>query len=458
MQLDELSSWFARHHEETLEQWKRYLSFPSISADPAYLADCERCAGWYADRLRELGFTAELRPTATKPVVFATYRCDEADAPTVLFYGHYDVQPVDPLDAWETPPFEPTLRDGRLYARGAQDNKGQSFYFLRALACLVEHKALRYHITVVLEGEEETASDAFSNALPAWKEELRADILMVCDTSSLSLEYPTITMGLRGNIFVGIRLEGPAYDLHSGSFGGLVRNPATEMARLLASLHDHNGRIAIAGYHDDLADPTEQDKALADAAPCDWTALSHQVGVALDGGEKGISPAQRVGFRPTIEINGMQSGYNGKGGKTIIPAFATAKITSRMANGQDPHKALEKLIAHLKAHTPASMRLVIEASSVGGAALTLSADAPWIQHARHVLKPLAKKDVAFAWEGGSIPIVSTLAKLSGATPVLVGFGLEEDRIHAPNESFGLEQLRLGFLYVASFLSQSPPTP
>ncbi|MCK6511399.1 M20/M25/M40 family metallo-hydrolase [Myxococcota bacterium] len=435
-----------------LEEWKAFLSIPSISADQAHLADCVRCAEWLASHLRALGLEAELRDTATKPVVFARYNCPDPDAPTVLYYGHYDVQPPDPLEAWESPPFSPTYRNGRMFARGAQDNKGQTFYVLKALETLLQQGALRYNVRLLIEGEEETSSRAFANALPAWEADLKADVLMVCDTSSLSLETPTVTMGLRGSLFAGIRLDGPGYDVHSGSFGGLIRNPAVEMAHLLSTLHDAQGRIAVKGFLDDVAEPSEEDKAMAHKAPYAWADISDRLGVALDGGESGIPPAYRVGFRPTIEVNGLLSGYNGPGVKTIIPAYATAKITSRLAAGQDPERALRCLIAHLHQHAPPSLRFHIEAQGIGGPALQLSVHEPWIQHAARILAPLAKREVAFAWEGGSIPIVGQLARLSGATPILVGFGLEEDRIHSPNESFSLEQMRMGFLYVANFLS------
>ncbi|MCB9638523.1 MAG: M20/M25/M40 family metallo-hydrolase [Myxococcales bacterium] len=455
MEQSHFEAWLDTHQDRWMQEWKEFLAIPSISADPAYLGECVRCATWLVEHLQKIGFSAETRDTATKPVVFASYDCKEEGAPTVLYYGHYDVQPPDPLEDWESPPFEATLRDGRLYARGAQDNKGQTFYFLKALEALIEQGALRYNVRLLIEGEEETSSRAFAEALPQWKDDLQADVLMVCDTSSLSLASPTITMGLRGSLFVGIRLEGPSYDVHSGSFGGLIRNPAIEMARLLATLHDAKGRIVVDGFLDDVAIPSDEDKELARQAPYAWDDMSVRLGVALDGGEYGLPPAHRVGFRPTIEVNGMQSGYNGVGVKTIIPAYATAKITSRLAAGQDPERALRSLLAHLHKHAPSSMRLNVEAQGIGGRALQLSAHEPWIQHTRKILAPLAKQDVAFAWEGGSIPIVGALAELSNGKPVLVGFGLEEDRIHSPNESFSLEQFRLGFLYATRFLSQVP---
>lgn len=456
METSRLEAYWDAQEARWLEEWKAFLSIPSISADQAHLADCVRCAEWLVEHLQTLGFAAELRETATKPVVFARYDCPDPAAQTVLYYGHYDVQPPDPLEAWESPPFSPTLRDGRMIARGAQDNKGQTFYVLKALETLLKHGALRYNVRLLIEGEEETSSRAFADALPTWKADLKADVLMVCDTSSLSLDTPTVTMGLRGSLFVGIRLEGPSYDVHSGSFGGLIRNPAVEMAHLIATLHDSRGRIAVEGFVDDVAVPSEEDKEMARKAPYAWDDMSVRLGVALDGGEHGLPPAHRVGFRPTIEINGLLSGYTGPGVKTIIPSYATAKITSRLAAGQDPDRTLRCLLAHLHKHTPSSMRLHIEAQGIGGPALQLSVHEPWIQHAAHVLAPLAKREVAFAWEGGSIPIVGLLAKLSGATPILVGFGLEEDRIHSPNESFSIAQMRLGFLYATTFLSTAKP--
>lgn len=437
-----------------LEEWKAFLSIPSISADQAHLVDCVRCAEWLVCVFGRLDWKRSyVTPQPSPWCLRATTVPIPMRKPSYTTGITMSNRPI----RWRrgrVPPFSPTYRNGRMFARGAQDNKGQTFYVLKALETLLQQGALRYNVRLLIEGEEETSSRAFANALPAWEADLKADVLMVCDTSSLSLETPTVTMGLRGSLFVGIRLDGPGYDVHSGSFGGLIRNPAVEMAHLLSTLHDAQGRIAVKGFLDDVAEPSEEDKAMAHKAPYAWADISDRLGVALDGGESGLPPAYRVGFRPTIEVNGLFSGYNGPGVKTIIPAYATAKITSRLAARQDPERALRCLIAHLHQHAPPSLRFRIEAQGIGGPALQLSVHEPWIQHAARILAPLAQREVAFAWEGEIDPHRWAIGPTVGRYAILVGFGLEEDRIHSPNESFSLDQMRMGFLYVATFLSSS----
>jgi acetylornithine deacetylase/succinyl-diaminopimelate desuccinylase-like protein len=452
LNLAALTETFREHREQFINEWREFLTFPSISADPRHDADCRRCAEWLVKHLKKIGFDeASLIETEGKPLVYAK-RAGKA-GPRVSFYGHYDVQPVDPLNLWGTPPFEPQLREGRLYARGAQDNKGQLFYFLKAVEVLIKKNALNVPLSLFIEGEEESSSIGITRAIPSLREKLSSDILMVCDTGTERVDAPTVTMGLRGIVFLTATLKGITKDLHSGHHGGLAPNPATELARLVATLHDGTGKIAVADFYEGVQAVTDADRKLLATGHFDEKVYREQIGVPPVGGEKGIAPAERRGFRPTIEINGFHSGYDGPGSKTIIPASAYTKITARLVGKQDPKLSLERIIKHLEAHAPKGLTLEISESGVGGPAFLANAGSPVIAKAKAVLDELSGGKTVFSWEGGSIPVVASLAIAAGAEPLLVGYGLEEDNIHAPNESFSLQQFEQGFLYAGLFLSR-----
>lgn len=442
---------FEANRDRYIAEWKDLLAFPTVSADPDCDRDCAACADWLVRHLRQIGFDARPIPTAFKPLVFAERR-GRPGKPVVLFYSHYDVQPVDPLDQWLTPPFQPTLKGDRLFARGAEDNKGQLMAALKAMETLIARNALDATVKVIIEGEEESGGRGITESLPRLKEFLKADILMVADTGMAGPGIPTLVMGLRGIIHLTVLLEGPRHDLHSGLHGGVAPNPATELARLIATLHHPDGRIAVEGFYDSLPAPTDKERTMANAVPFTASAYLEQTGVSPLAGEKPFTPAERLGFRPCLEVNGMVSGYGGPGMKTIIPSRASAKISARLAAGQDPRLCLDRLIRHLKQHAPAGLALSIPEQGVGGAGFKLDTDSPVVRKAGTILESLMHRPPVFLWEGASIPIVSTLSQVSGAEPLLVGFGLEEDKIHAPNESYSLEQFRLGYLYTALFLS------
>ncbi len=446
----DLQQAFARNRSRYIDEWREFLRFPSISTDPAHHEDCLACAHWLTQHLAGLGFDAKLLATPTKPVVYAEHK-GRPDRPVVLFYGHYDVQPVDPLAEWTTPPFEPAERNGRLYARGADDNKGQVFYVLKALETLVQHAALDGTVRVLIEGEEESGSQGIAEGLRRWRNLLQADILMVCDTGMVRGGAPTIVMGLRGVAQFTATLSGPSHDLHSGLHGGAAPNPAAGLARLLASLHHPDGSIAVEGFCDGLLPASDEERALANASAFDPDLYERETGVRPVGGERGLTPQERVGFRPTIEINGIHGGYGGAGGKTIIPARALAKISIRLAPGQDPQQSLDRLAAHLRRHTPEGLRLELSESIASGPGFRLNVASPLVGRVRGILDTLTDQPTALLWEGASIPIVAALAKVSGAEPLLVGFGREEDRVHAPDESFGFDQFELGYLYAGLLL-------
>lgn len=450
MKLSDLTAIFEINRDRYITEWKELLEFPSVSTADEHENDCTHCAIWLSEHLKAIGFESRLIETATKPIVFAE-RKGLKDKPVILYYGHYDVQPVDPVEKWSTPPFVPTLKDGRLYARGAQDNKGQLFYVIKALETLIANHALENTVKIIIEGEEESGSQAISAGLPQWRDMLQADILLVTDTGTVHSGAPTIIMGLRGLIGMTITLTGSTHDLHSGMHGGTAPNPAAEMARLIGSLHNSDGSIAVNNYYDKVRTPTDLEKKLAYAVDVDPEVYKLQTGVLPIGGELSFSPAERIGFRPSIDVNGIHSGYGGKGIKTIIPSTATAKITSRLVAEQDPHEALEQIISHIRKNAPAGLKLEISETASSGGGFRLDPGSSTAIKAKAVLTELSEMEPAFLWEGASIPIVHKLATVAGAEPLLVGFGSEEDNIHAPDESFSIAQFKLGYLYAARII-------
>ncbi len=442
---------FTQHRERILADWFDLLRFPSIGTEPDRLGDCSRCAAWLKRYLKNLGFEVDIFLSDGQPILLAERRGENGGAPVVLFYGHYDVQPVDPLEAWDTPPFEPTLRDGRVYARGAQDNKGQSFAFFEGLSALVASGRPLPTLKVVLDGQEESGSAVLRAHLPELKRRLAAHVMLVCDTNMHASGKLAITAGLRGMLHLTLRLDGPLRDLHSGSHGGLAPNPAMALARLLATLHHADGSIAVEGFLDRLEAPSGEERRLALAEPFDAEAYQEATGVPPVGGEQGLEAPLRVGFRPTIEVNGLSSGYAGPGSKTIIPATALAKLTARLCPGQHPAQALEHIRAHLQRHAPEGLRMTIEDTDDSGAGFRLPLDSPVVRLAQDVLTAMDPRGPVFLWEGASVPIVADLWKHTGAAPLMVGFGRDEDRIHAPNESFGLEQFQWAMRFGAAIL-------
>ena len=438
--------------DAALNFWKAFLRFPSISSDPTHVADCRACANWLAGQLADMRLNARLIETSGLPIVTAEYEGDPS-LPTVLFYGHYDVQPVDPLDAWHSPPFEPTLRDGRLFARGAQDNKGQLAATLTAIRDLIRRDALRVPLKILLDGEEESGSGGITDFLRHPTIPLQGDVLLVTDTGTAPSGAPTIIMGLRGLIHLTVRLTGPDHDLHSGTHGGVAPNPATALAHLLATLHDADGRIAIDGFEDDVTPPTPTEQKMVNAHPLDLNRYRSETGVPTLAGDPRFTPAERLGFRPAIDVNGIAAGYSGPGVKTIIPATAIAKVTARLAAGQDPDRALSVLRAHMEQRIPSGCRLDIPESGVGGPGFRLDPTSALVVKARRVLAALSDIEPVCLWEGASIPVVADLARVTGAEPLLVGFGREQDRAHAPNESYSLDQFRMGVRYASCILQE-----
>lgn len=452
MKRPESDKLFEQRKAGFIEAWKEFICFPSVSSDPAHDTDCRRCAEWLVAGIARSGLNARLIETPGKPLVLGE-RIGKSGRPAILLYGHYDVQPVDPVDEWITPPFSPEIRGGRMFGRGAQDNKGQFTYAWKAIETVLAECDPRITVKVIIEGEEESGSSGTSAVLPDLRRELSADILMSCDTGTVAPGIPTITLGLRGMAYMTVTLEGPLMDLHSGAHGGKAPNPATELARLLATLHNDEGGIAVDGFYDGVWEPTEEQRRLLAAAPFDPREYERATGVAAVAGESRFSPAERVGLRPALDVNGISSGYCGHGIKTIIPKSASSKISVRLVPGQEPERVLKLLEMHLVSKAPAGLKLTIGEKGAAGGAVSLDPHSRYARQAADVLHEITGKQAVFSWCGASIPVISLLSQVSGAEPLMVGFGSdEEDRVHAPNESFSLEQFKDGFGFVATFVA------
>ncbi len=416
------------------------LRFESVGADPTRLRDCVNCATWLKKWLQGLGFSGELLSEKfSPPVVFAERRGCE-DAPTVLIYGHYDVQPADPVSEWKTPPFEPTVVGERIYCRGAQDDKGQTFAFLCGVRDFLAKNAARTPtIKVLLDGQEESGSAALTALAPSIRRKIAAEVLLVCDTSATAGLRPAIVAGLRGVSHFTVRLNAANRDLHSGEYGGLAPNAAQGLAELVASLHNPDGSIAVAGFGDSIESPTADELREAERAAPSEKDYADDIGCEPCGGQRGRSIVQRNSFEPTIEVNGIHSGYGGPGAKTVIPCEAIAKLSMRLVPGQSPARAIAAVRAHLEARVPRGMRLSIEDVMGGAAGFRLPLASPIFRLADDVLRTMDERGPVFQWDGASIPVVSVLREASGAAPLLVGWGQPDDRIHSPNESYSFTQ-------------------
>jgi acetylornithine deacetylase/succinyl-diaminopimelate desuccinylase-like protein len=444
---------FEQKRNTILKEWETLLQFASIGTDPEHKPDCEACATWLVEKLQKMGFATQLVSTSGNPFIHAT-REGNPEKPAILIYGHYDVQPVDPLEDWESPPFEPTWRKDRLYARGAQDNKGQLFYTICAVESLIAANALDRTVIFIIDGEEEFGSGNLEKALDGMQHKLRAEALLVHDTGTVHSGAPTLIMGLRGILQFTFSLQGASHDLHSGLHGGAAPNAAQAAAAICASLHDKDGRVAVSGFYNGISPPTQRERELAENDEATPEEYQNQTGARPEGGIRALPIYERVGFLPTLEINGLHSGYAGPGNKTIIPAKAWVTLTARIVAGQNPHELTQSVKKHIEENTPPGIQLEMSQAEIGGVGLRFDLDSALLKPAQAALQTVVPdKTVRYRWEGASIPIVARLAEVSGATPLLTGFGHEDDRIHAPNESFSLNQFRNGFLYTCLFLSQ-----
>jgi len=416
------------------------LRFPSVSAQPQHKPDLRACAQWLVRHCRQIGLEAKLCPTAGHPIVLAkTPRSKgKRQRPHYMVYGHYDVQPPEPLELWHTPPFEPRIEGRSVYARGSTDNKGQFFAHLKAVeAYLQTGTPLPCDLTFVLEGEEEVGSKSLSHFLKTHRRELACDAVVISDTGMPGLKHPALTYALRGIIAFEITLHGPERDLHSGVFGGAVENPAMALARLLAGVRDDQGRITIPGFYDGVAPLSRFERAQAARYPLKEAQLKKLLGAPELFGERGFTATEQRSARPTFEINGLTSGYQGEGSKTIVPAWARAKITCRLVPDQSPEQVRRAVLAHLKKICPPTVRLEIEAGH-GAEAYQVSPTGPLAQASLRALKKAFGAEPILMREGGSIPIVNQFKKILGADSLLLGLGLPDDNAHSPNEKFHLD--------------------
>ncbi len=430
--------------ERTLAELVEFAAIPSVSADPAHRADVERAAGWVADQLRAAGpFAVQIMPTARHPVVYAQW-LGAAGAPTVLVYGHYDVQPVDPIDKWQSDPFRPTVRAGRLYARGVSDDKGPMLIPIKvAQAFFATRGALPLNIKCLFEGEEEIGSPSLESFVQENRELLAADLVLSADGAMWHIDHPSITVASRGLAALEITLTGPSKDLHSGRHGGAVANPLAALARLVASLHAADGRVAVEGFYDQVAELSAGERAVIAALPFDEQRYLESIGVSETFGEPGYSTLERQWIRPTVELNGLWGGYQGAGSKTVIPSEAHAKITCRLVPNQEPQDIQDKLIRHLERHLPPGARLDIRPGDHGALPYRIPDDHPGLQMMGEVLEKVYGKPAVTVRTGGSIPISEAFKRLLGLDTVYFSFSTADEDFHAPNEFFRIRRLYEG---------------
>lgn len=450
MKIDALKLLYQAQKQEALNNWKKFLSFPSVSSDQNHKEEVRNCANWLIDYLKDMGMETELWETSGHPTIFATHCKAGEDRPTLLIYHHYDVQPEGEESEWDTPPFEPVTRQDQLFARGAQDNKGQCFYTLQALKALLKAEGhLPVNIKLCIEGEEEMGSPGLAEILIQKTEKLRADSIAIVDGNIPSKSTPAITLGTRGIVTFDVTVTGPKFDLHSGMQGGVVANPAQVMAHILSSLYEpKTGAVAIPGFYDTVS---EIDINIRKNLHFDFDeqAFTKAFGTASNGGEKAFTPNERAWLRPTIEINGIHTGYGGEGFKTIIPSVAKAKVSCRLVPDQDPSSIEHLLKNHLERQAFEGVKIEVTPHPGGGAAARAHPSSSIVKAFEKSYEAVFDTPCRYILEGGSIPIVPKLAKVSGGDLILVGLGLADDHIHAPNEHFGLDRFEQGFLLMST---------
>ncbi len=432
--------------DQALQRLFALVAIKSVSTDPAYAGACLEAAEWLAAELRGLGFDASVRPTAGHPMVVAHAKAARADAPHVLFYGHYDVQPPDPLELWETPPFEPHLSDAptgkRIIGRGTADDKGQLMTFIEACRAFKENGGLPCNITILFEGEEETGSPSLPGFLAAHRAELAADIALVCDTGMWDRTTPAITTMLRGLVLEEVVIHAANRDLHSGVFGGAAINPIHVLARIIADLRDKDGRITVPGFYDGVAELPAEIAEQWRRLSFDGQKFLGEVGLSVPAGESGRSALEMIWSRPTCDVNGIVGGYTGKGSKTVLPAEARAKFSFRLVGAQDPEKIAASFRSFVNARLPADCRAEFVSHGASGA-LKLPFDSQALTRARQALYDEWGKEAVLAGCGGSIPIVGAFKRDLNMDALMVGFGLDDDRIHSPNEKYELSSFHKG---------------
>ncbi|HEX8608858.1 MAG TPA: dipeptidase [Pedobacter sp.] len=452
--MQEIKKYVESNKQRFLDELFELLRFPSVSADPKYKADVLKTADFVAKKLIDAGAdNVEICETAGYPIVYGEKLIDPA-LPTVLIYGHYDVQPADPLELWKTPPFEPTVRDGKIYARGACDDKGQFYMHIKAFELMMQTNTLACNVKFMIEGEEEVGSANLGIFVNANVDKLKADVVLISDTSMISMENPSIETGLRGLAYMEVEVVGPNRDLHSGVYGGAVANPATILCKMIASLHDENNHITIPAFYDKVVELSDEEKTALNSAPFDLEDYKKDLDIATEWGEIGYSTLERTGTRPTLEVNGIWSGYIGEGAKTVLPSKANAKISMRLVPNQSSEEIAEIFTKHFESIAPSNVKIKVTAHH-GGEPVVTPTDSVAYRAAEQAIVDSFGKSPIPTRGGGSIPIVALFESALGIKSVLFGFGLDSDSLHSPNEKYdiynyykGIETLPLFHKYFA----------
>lgn len=443
-------AYFEDHKEEIIEKLTSFISIPSVSTDPEHAEDIKEAAQWLKKELTDLGMEdVEVHPTPKHPIVFGQKTDAGEDAFTILIYGHYDVQPEDPVDEWDTEPFTPTLKGEELYGRGATDMKGQVIAALSAVQAIMETGDLPLNVKILIEGEEEIGGPNLGNFIQNHREMLACDFALNPDTGMLAPDLPTITYALRGLAYFELRIFGPKQDLHSGLFGGAVHNPAQVLCDLIAAMHDEKGKVTLPGFYEDVLPLEEEEREELDRLPLDETFYLEQTGAPALWGEEGYTPIERVGARPTLEINGLYSGFIGEGSKTVLPSYAMAKISTRLVPEQDPARVGEQLEQFLAENAPASVDWELNQLASSPASLS-DRSSPWVKAYANAAETVWGKRPLFKREGGSVPVVGEFQEYLGVDSVNIGFGLPTDNLHGPNEKLHLPTFKNGIRTLIHF--------
>lgn len=444
-----MKDYIASNKDRFLAELFEWLRIPSISADSRHRDDVRKAAEFLKEKLRAAGIEkVEICETKGHPIVYAE-KIKDPSLPTVLVYGHYDVQPADPLELWSSPPFEPVIKNDNIYARGACDDKGQVYMHVKAFETMMQKTLLPCNVKFMVEGEEEVGSDNLGRFVKENKEKLKADIILISDTALISLDHPSITTGLRGLSYMEVEVVGPNRDLHSGVYGGAVANPVNVLCNMIASLHDEDGRVVIPGFYDRVKALSDDERKAINKAPFNLEEYKRDLGIEAVGGEKGYTTVERTGIRPTLDVNGIWGGYTGEGAKTVLPSRAHAKISMRLVPDQVSAEITELFTKHFKRIAPPTVKVKVTAHHGGEPAVTPT-DSIAFKAASKAFQQVWGKAPIPTRDGGSIPIVALFKKELGLDTVLMGFGLDSDAIHSPNEHYGVRNFMLGIETIAAF--------
>lgn len=444
-----INQYIQTHQDRFLSELFDLLRIPSVSADSKHKPDVRMAAEYVVQKLKDAGADkVELCETKGHPIVYGEKMMDPSK-PTVLVYGHYDVQPADPLNLWDSPAFEPVVKDGKIYARGSCDDKGQMYMHIKAFEAMMKLNQLSCNVKFMIEGEEEVGSDNLGTFVKENKAKLKADVILISDTSLISLDTPSITVGLRGLSYMEVEVTGPNRDLHSGVYGGAVANPINVLSEMIASMHDKNGRITIPGFYDKVAELTAEERNALNKAPFNLDEYKKELAIDDVKGEVGYTTLERTGTRPTLDVNGIWGGYTGEGAKTVLPSKASAKISMRLVPNQNSTEITDLFTKHFQSIAPSSVKVKVTAHHGGEPAVTPT-NSKAFHAASSAFEEVWGKSPIPTRDGGSIPIVSLFKKELGLDTVLMGFGLDSDAIHSPNEHYGIKNFLIGIETIVAF--------